>query len=182
MWQWLGQNDKSIGALVSILSFIVALGGVFYGGIQYVEAKEAKRTENSISYLNRYNSDPVLKARTRADELLILERPGFVELFENMQDVAEYQTYFENFIQRNELATGLMLVFSFYEELVTCMEANVCDRNTANVFFQVGGRKFVENYYPLICKLRREWENPAIYKTVEDYFLGERPVPLCPES
>jgi hypothetical protein len=182
LWQWLGQNDKSIGALVSILGFIVALGGGLYGVVQYVEAKEAARTENSIAYLNRYNSAPVLTARTRADELLIQEHPGFVRLFESMQDIAEYHTYFENFIQRNDVTTELMLVLSFYEELVTCMEANVCDSDTADVFFRVGGRKFVENYYPLICKLRREWKNPAIYKTVEDHYLGDRREPLCLEN
>jgi hypothetical protein len=167
-----------------IAALAVVIGGIF-GVFQYLEHKSAVRVDRSMAFVERYHSDGLLmQARLKITDSmsenvarinLILTNPEIPA-----SDLAQhYHQEITKLIGQDQLTGSLEQIFTFYEQIILCRELNLCDGAVSEQFFDTDGRAFVRTFYPYICHVREQWNNPLKYQRVLSFYVKSSNG-LCP--
>lgn len=160
-----------------LAALAVVIGGLF-GVFQYLEHKSAVRIDRTMAFVERYHSDGLLlEARLKISNSM-KRRVG--EINELLTDPAikpknlaqKYNSEINRLIETDELYGSLEQILTFYEQIIMCRELNLCDVAIAEQFFDTDGKAFIRTYYPYVCQLREQWNNPEKYELVLAFYVG----------
>ena len=169
------QLSEVIGTWVAALS--VVIGGLF-GVYQYLEHKDLVRVERSMVFIDRYHgNDQLLDSRLKIVATL---NNNLGQINKVLKDVkvepsklgSLYHAEILKIVKSSSLAVPLQHLFAFYEQTLLCREMALCDDVTMARFFDKDGRSFTRTFYPFICNIREEWNNPEAFNTVIDFYVG----------
>lgn len=167
------QLAEVAGTWVAALS--VVIGGLF-GIYQYLEHKSAVKVDRSMAFVERYHGNSMLvEARLKITESMskraielnkVLQVPNLTP--RKLQ--ANYDQAVLNLIKEDQLSGALEQLFTFYEQILLCREMDLCEGEVAKQFFDTDALGFVNTYYPYICNIRKEWQNPNQYKKITVFY------------
>ena len=170
------QMAEIAGTWVAAIAVVV---GGFFGIYQYLEHKSAVRVDRSMAFVERYHGNSMLvEARLKIIESItnktehikkVLEDPNLEP--EKIPDV--YNTEILKLIKEDKLAGPLEQLFTFYEQIILCREMDLCEEEVSKQFFDADARDFISTYYPYICNLRQDWNNPNQYKKVTQFYSSK---------
>ena len=161
-----------------VAAIAVVVGGLF-GIYQYLEHKSAVRVDRSMAFVERYHGNSMLvEARLVIIQSInnktehikqVLENPDLKP--ENISDA--YNAEILKLIKEDKLAGPLEQLFTFYEQIILCREMDLCEEEVSKQFFDADAQDFISTYYPYICNLRKEWNNPNQYLKVTQFYSSE---------
>lgn len=186
MRQVLEQNKP----LADLLKGWLGIGAVVCAGVlapvEYLDVKQEKRVERTLSYVERYG-DRYADAAAILDEAIDVQ---FAQLSSLLTDTTlsaeelsgEYTTFIMTLFADGELRTAMNSVLRFHEELAQCITNHLCDKEVAMSFFSNSAGDMLRTYYPYICDKRSKWNDPEAYQSIEHLYLGESVANMCENS
>ena len=70
----------------------------------------------------------------------------------------------------------ILILANYYNGIASCVESNLCDKETAKVLFKTEGSLFFKNYYPFFCHLNQRWQDRMVtLESIEFYGLEYEP-------
>jgi len=174
------------GIAEALNSWLGVLGIIFagaYGLFEYIEHKQAVKVERSLAYVEKNRTGSVGEARLYLNQLLaknqqslidILSQPGQTEV----ELGKAYNDFIIQIVKSAEAQRKLEISFSFYEEIVICVERELCDREVIISFFSNDAKGLFNSFYPYVCSLRRQWNNDTVYLKTEKFY-GKTATDIC---
>lgn len=159
-----------------VAAITVVLGGVF-GVFQYLEHKSAVRVDRTMGFVERYHSDGLLMdARLSITNSMNLHVDDINRLLTNSaikpENLAKtYNDEINKIVEQDSLSGHLEQIFTFYEQIVLCRELILCDKPVAEQFFDTDAKAYIRTYYPYICAVRKQWNNPSKFARVVDFYI-----------
>jgi hypothetical protein len=160
-----------------VAAITVVIGGLF-GIYQYLEHKSAVRIDRSMAFVERYHGNSMLvEARLKITESIYNNTDHIKKILENPELKPEslpaaYNSEILKLIKKEKLASSLEQLFTFYEQIILCRELGLCEEEVSKKFFDADAQDFISTYYPYICNIRQEWNNPAQYKKVTEFYVS----------
>jgi hypothetical protein len=178
------QLAEIIGTWVAAIA--VVIGGIF-GMFQFLEHKSALRVDRTMAFVERYHTTSLLvEARLRVTDVMsrrvedineVLKKPDIAT-----DDLSKmYNAEVVKIVREESLSGPLEQLFTFYEQILMCRKMELCEAEVAENFFDADGEAFLLTFYPYICHIRSEWNNPKQYEKVMTYYLGEN-LEVCDEN
>ena len=164
---------------------IMVIGGVF-GIFQYLEHKRDVRIERSMNFVERFQDNTVtLEARKNLSRSIDGQIDELNALLSNKVLKAKelsalYDAEIVKLVKQDTLTEHLKHIFTFYEQLVYCVEMELCDREVADMFFETEAKSLIRTFYPYICHIRKEWYDTEVYATIVRFYIGEK-AEICKE-
>ena len=158
-----------------VAAITVVIGGLF-GVYQYLEHKSAVRVDRSMAFVERYHGNSMLvEARLKIIESINSKTEHIKQVLENPELKPEkisaaYSAEILKLIKEDNLAGSLEQLFTFYEQIILCREMGLCEEEVSKQFFDADAQDFISTYYPYICNVRKEWNNPNQYKKVTQFY------------
>jgi hypothetical protein len=141
--------------------------------------------DRAMEFVDRYNgTGQLLDSRTRVSEATsnsmdaiagVLKDPGLSE----RELAAAYSDTILNMVEEAQLSASLEQLFNFYDQLLICREMQLCDEQVAAEFFDTEAGSFSRTFYPWVCQVRSDWNNPAAFERVLDFYLGGDSAKVC---
>ena len=158
---------------------IAVIVGGFFGVFQYLEHKAAVRVDRTMAFVERYHSDGLLmEARLKLSDSMTEKVDEINQLLMNdsiepEELASKYHAKIISLIAEDDLSSSLEQILTFYEQIILCRELNLCDSSVAEEFFDTDGRGFVRTYYPYVCQLRNQWNNPRQFERVVAFYIDD---------
>nr|AGO88286.1 protein of unassigned function [Methylobacterium oryzae CBMB20] len=160
-------GDRSVTALLDTLeavSKILLIIGTLVGGgwavYEYLEKKQDVRIAESIGYVKRFSSEPLIGAQNRIGQAWYAARSQLQILAATpvasseefakrkrqlVMSVVEASPVSLGSGKQRGIVSDADLIVGFFDELHICMTSNLCDKKIAQGFF----RPYVERFYCL---------------------------------
>jgi len=146
--------------------------------------QDPAKVERAMDFVDRYSADSLLEARTRVSEATsnamdsiagVLRNPDLTE-----QELAQaYGDTILEMVAQENLSGSLEQLFNFYEQVLTCHEMKLCDEQVLAGFFESDAGGFSRTFYPWVCQIRADWNNPAAFERVLDFYLEGNSATVC---
>jgi hypothetical protein len=178
------QLAEIIGTWVAAVAVVV--GGIF-GMFQFLEHKSALQVDRTMAFVERYHANNLLvEARLKVTDVMARRVEDINKVLKNPEiapdDLARmYNAEVVKIVKEESLSGPLEQLFTFYEQILMCRSMELCEAEVAENFFDTDGKAFLFTFYPYICHIRSEWNNPTYYEKVVTYYLGGSPG-LCDEN
>ena len=163
-----------IGTWVEVVAVVLASIFAVY---QFLEHKSAVRVERSMAFVERYqDSGLIQEARIKITDSMSKQLPKINQVLTNQKLSAVelnsiYSTEIMLIVEQESLGSWLEYLFVFYEQILLCRELNLCDDSVAELFLDDDARHYVRTFYPYICHVRSEWNNPEAYAKVLGFYV-----------
>ena len=146
---------------------------------------ETAQVNRAMEFVDQYNgAGQLLDARNRVSEATnngmdeiaqVLRNPDLSE-----QELATaYNNTIVNMVEEENLATSLEQLFKFYEQVLICREMRLCDEDVLAGFFDTDAGGFTRTFYPWVCRVRADWNNPGAFEGVMDFYLEADSQAVC---
>ena len=141
--------------------------------------------DRTMEFVDQYNSTgQILDARNRVSQATagamenltsVLKDPGLSE-----QELARaYSETILQIVEEEDLRASLEQLFRFHEQQLICREMYLCNDEVAAGFFDDDTGDLVRTFYPWVCQVRSDWNNPGEFGRVMDFYLGEAGATVC---
>lgn len=174
-------------AIVPWITVFGLLAGGVYTLVEYRSHERSRRIEATTSYVTRYMAPPLSDYRAtlvkrwqthEADLLALLKNANLAPAELNRQ----YSARILAMVTADELALPIQETILFFEQLANCVTLKLCEPDAVNSMLAVQAQEFLHQYYPYICHLRQEWNDPSIARQLEQVFnaasIGKN---ICPQ-
>jgi hypothetical protein len=148
---------------IGIAALIV--GGV-WAAFQYLEKVKDDRTKVTISYVERFDKPPLYVAR---DRITSVWGKYDADLRRALVNYEKYRHFVLSTIHKEEIEPDIVAMMDFFDELQLCVNHNVCDRETAFLFFGPHVKSFYALHYAYFEDQRKKWNDPSIGKDTEAF-------------
>lgn len=175
------QLAEVIGTWTAAITVII---GALFGLFEYIEHKENLKVDRAFEFVTSYQSNEYLvKARLDISTVTEESLPAIYEIIKNPKltsdELAEaYHSEIMKIIEQNKLSSSIEQVFTFYEQVLLCRNMALCDETVLKNFFDNDAGTYTRTFYPYICTLRKEWNNPKVYERVISFYT-ENSNDLC---
>jgi len=148
---------------------VITIIGALFAGYQYLESRSDLRVSRTLDYVNKLdsNSSRVGKSYNGVVTKTLNDYHNSIARF-NLAKLSEEKAS----ILRDKLLKGILSrsaegiegdsfkdalndVVIFYEQLQICIEEDLCDKQTAETFFQNDARRLWENFNIYLLKIRK---------------------------
>lgn len=108
---------------LDILAALATIGGIAFAIQQYLSAINDARINQTLSYVARFDSDPIL--------------PSLVKLYQAYEKNPQVLTTGDptaaeiDFIQHNRFEWDAVVLGDFFDQLYVCLSAKICDQGLA---------------------------------------------------
>ena len=159
------------------MAIMVIIGGLF-GLYEYTEYKATLRVDRALEFVNSYQSnDHVVNARTKISATVEKRLPEISQVLSNpsldADELAQaYHDAIMTIVEEDGLSAPLEQLFTYYEQVLLCREMELCDETVLENFFDNDAGSYSRTFYPYICALRKDWNNPDVYMRVAEYYMG----------
>lgn len=146
--------------------------------------QDPAKVDRAMEFVDRYSADSLLKARARVSEATanamdsitaVLRNPDLTEL----ELTQAYGDTILKMVAQENLSGSLEQLFNFYEQVLTCYEMKLCDEQVLTGFFESDAGGFSRTFYPWVCQIRADWNNPAAFERVLDFYLEGNSSTVC---
>lgn len=169
------QLAEIIGTWIAAIAVIVAS---IFGFYEYLEHKSGVRVDRSMAFVERYHGDNLLMASRL--KITAAMNHGIDEINQILSDPQLkpedlgklYKIEIMKLVEEESLSGSLEQVFTFYEQILLCRSMELCEDSVAENFFDNDGRAYIRTFYPYICDIRQEWNNPGQYERVVNFYIG----------
>ena len=137
-----------LGKVTGAVSFLIAAP---YALAQYIEAREAARVEQTLSFFKMYNAVPYSGYREKFTRALIKNR----DLIEKAApDGDAYGKLQLQILSQEDIETETFLLFDFFDGVAVCVSDQLCDSNTAIELFKPRAADIYFNFYQFMVVQR----------------------------
>ena len=164
-----------VGTWTAAITVII---GAVFGLYEYIEHKENLKVDRAFEFVTSYQSNEYL-VKARLDISMVQEEslPAIYEILKNPKltsdELAEaYHSEIMKMIKQSKLSSSIEQVFTFYEQVLLCRDMALCDETVLKNFFDNDAGSYTRSFYPYICTLRKEWNNPMVYERVISFYIG----------
>lgn len=167
-------------ALAIVTITAIVFGGGF-GLLEYLDKKKESQISNTLDLVKRFQTTEVLETRQTLDEAWSSNYSDLLEVLSPAEEPPDYDVskaykeYVMGFVERYKFSVQINLILEFYEQVVICVNASICDVNTVNDFFLRNGKVFFRKFYPYVCNQRRKWNDPSAWSDAQNYFTKKDP-------
>ena len=184
MKQALEKSAPIIEHLKSWLGIVAVIGAGVVTPWEYIDLKQEKRVERTLSYVERYGDGGYMDSAILLDEAIADRHEQLVAVLQNADLPAReiesaYSRVILGIFDDRELRRAMNSVLRFQEELVQCVVNDLCDRKVALSFFSNSTGDMLRSYYPYICDKRARWQDQDAFRDVENFYLGESDTDIC---
>ena len=164
----------------------VVLGGGF-ALLQYRDAASASRVAKALEVYQRYSKDEVLAARTKIDRAWLLAEPQMIEFLRKrsgtprVQLASQWRTFVSGVVKNARVEPELLTVVDYFEEVATCIDAAICDPETARRFLKARALLFYRQHYCYIVGRRQQTSDPDFAAGIEK-IIGQKSNDSCGEE
>ena len=152
-----------------VIATWVTIIGVFIGGvfalIQHYDKASSERVKTTLDYVQRFNKDPLQKARIRLEEFWNEQAESvFGKTANSEKELAEFIV---TTIRNNKLGKDMALLIEFFENLHACICGKLCDEDTAKRFFGKYSFDFYGLFFPYLEEQRQRLKDESFAIGVE---------------
>jgi hypothetical protein len=137
-----------IGKVSGAVTFLLAAP---YALIEYLQAKDAARIEQTLNMFKMYNSTPFASYREKLTKALVKNKE---KIDEASKDVGAFQAAQFQIIRQEDIETELLLIFDFFDGVAVCVTSGVCDNDTAVQLFKPRALDIYVNFYQYMIAQR----------------------------
>lgn len=149
--------------LVSWISLLGLLVGGVWSVLEYIGRQEQNEVEAVLERLKQLDDGAVANAYFEVEDAWIKgvgKLNGELDKRRDNEDLSEfYRGYVLRFVEENRLASELRRTMQFFERVAACVDAGICDRETAYRLVGPQALRIRNNYYPYIERLRTVTKN-----------------------
>ena len=136
------------------------------------------RAERAMEFVDQFGSGPLADARAKVVEATNEGMETFTSIITDTgltdeQVAAAFNETIWNLVEEKQLDTPLQLIFEHYEKMLTCREQQLCDAQVLGDYFDKQATEFSNLWYPWVCQVRAEWQNPAAFEQVLDFYIED---------
>ena len=145
----------------------------------------AAKVERAMEFVDQYNSTgQLLDSRTRVSEATANGMDSLASVLKdttlNEQELAAaYNNTILNLVKEENLGASLEQLFNFYEQQLICRDMQLCDDEVVAGFIDNEAGGFSRTFYPWVCQVRSDWNNPGTYGRVLDFYLKDASAKVC---
>lgn len=154
--------------LVSWITLFGLVAAGFWTLLEYFDRQEQRATEVVLERLQHFENGPVGQAYFKVEDAWINDTANLNEQLEGIEknvDISRaYEIHIVQFIKEREIAFDVRRTMYFFERLAACVEARICDRETA---YRLLGPQVLwirNNHYPYILHLRELTQNELYFE------------------
>jgi hypothetical protein len=154
---------EAISKILLIVATIVGGGWVIY---EYLEKKQDARVAESIGYVRRFSTEPLIAARTRIGQAWYASRSQLQalattpvssseefarrkrQLVISVVDTAPFVT--SSTTKQRGIVAEVDLIIGFFDELQVCVASGLCDWKTIDDFFAPYAKRFYCLHEPFL--------------------------------
>jgi hypothetical protein len=137
-----------IGKISGAISFLLAAP---YALIQYWQAQDASRVEQTLNFYKLYNAKPFTDYREKMTDELVKHKDDLNRAALSEASLLKVQS---DLIKNDNVATELLLLFDFFDGVAVCVTAKVCDDETAVKLFKPRAMDLYVNFYQYMMMQR----------------------------
>jgi|GEM_PF-5777501 hypothetical protein len=137
-----------IGKVAGAISFLFAAP---YALVQYIQARDAARVEQTLSLFKMYNSAPFSGYREKITKSLAKNKD---RIDESSKDVAEFKALQFQILKQDDIEPELLLLLDFFDGVAVCVTSELCDNDTAIKLFKPRAADIYVNFYQYISEQR----------------------------
>jgi hypothetical protein len=131
-----------LGKVAGALTFLF---GIPYGIEQYVEKQYEGRVAETLELFKQFSGTPLSTYREDITKAIVANNAainaaaklGADQLRDAVLDV----------VQKSQIETDLLMTMDFFDAVATCVERNLCDRDTAQRLFSPRARDLLNVFY-----------------------------------
>lgn len=141
--------------------------------------------DRAMDFVDQFNSTgQILDARNRVSEATnknmeaiagVLRDPDLDE----QQLAVAYNDAILQMIDEENLDTPLEQLFKFHEQVLICREMQLCDEQVISGFLDNEAGSFTHTFYPWVCRVRADWNNPTAFQRVLDFYVEGNSATVC---
>jgi hypothetical protein len=135
------------------------------------------KADRAMEFVDQFNgTEQLLDARNRVSEATasginaiasVLNDPDLSE-----QELAQaYSDTILKMVEEEQLGASLEQLFKFYEQQLICRDMQLCDNEVLAGFVDNEAGGFSRTFYPWVCQVRADWNNPTAFERVLDFYL-----------
>jgi hypothetical protein len=121
-----------LGKVAGVITFLF---GIPYGLWQYLDLRHEKRVEQSLALHNLFNSTSFLASRAKITRALTKHWSEIDPLFDPY-DASKIASTLERVLAAEDAEADVHLVIDFFDGVSSCVNAALCDSNTALDLFK----------------------------------------------
>jgi hypothetical protein len=167
----------------------VTAAGLLLGGsytvFEYRQQQSEKRVATTMEYVSRFLSAPLSEHRAAASTAWQTYEPEILGVLMNAEKLDEreriekYGATIIRMVNENSLAIPIQEELLYFEQLAQCVKLDLCDRDVARSMLYRPAKEFLNQYYPYVCALRKEWNDPTTAAGLEEFVRGETGKDAC---
>jgi len=174
-WTAAKLRTETIAPWLTVLGLIA--GGI-YTLVEYQNHERQQRIETTMGYVTRYMSPPLSDHRVvllrqwqrhESDLLAVLRNTSL----SSDELLRHYSTKILAMVTDDGLAAPIQELVLFFEQLANCVSLELCQRDAVNSMLAGQAQEFLHQYFPYVCYLRNEWNDPSIAHQLEQVFNPE---------
>src|SRR5688572_23014770 len=137
-----------LGKVTGAVSFLFAAP---YALVQYVQAQEASRIEQTLSMFKMYNTAPFSGYREKLTKSLAKYKD---EINNAAKDEVAFGALQFQILTQENIEAELLLLFDFFDGVAVCVTAEVCDNDAAIKLFKPRAIDIYVNFYQYMIAQR----------------------------
>ncbi len=122
-----------------------------------------------MAYVSRFMTSPVSDYRAALEKQWQENEDDILKVLKS-QINRDYYNKIISMVDNRDLSSSIQGMVLFFEQLGTCVNLNICDRDAVTLLLAKQGQLFFRQYYPYICRLRSKWGDPSIGHELEVFF------------
>ena len=154
-------NQSWLSHAVSVFTILAIVGGL-YG---YFSSQHDKRVEKTFEFYKSFRTDPL-----RKDWALLISR--WSESADKAKPLLDQEKYDDlstlviSLVSDKDGSEAFNHIADFFDELNSCVEHSLCDRNSAVALLKESANEFIEPYGAYISFLRKKYGNETIGSSI----------------
>lgn len=142
--------------ILKVILITASLSAVY----QYFDVKQENRVKKAMEFVNNFNNGQLQNAQLKLSEYWSDYEDGFEQLQGSIENEKERALIIETIVlpvvsKNYEHRANVDLLVNFFENLQTCIENRICDKDVSQSFFGKYAFSFFDLYQPLINKKRK---------------------------
>ncbi|MBR0812796.1 MULTISPECIES: DUF4760 domain-containing protein [Bradyrhizobium] len=130
-----------IGKVSGAISFLIAAP---YALVQYWQARDNARVEQTLGFYKLYNSKPFTDYREKLTKALVKYRAQLNVAAQSTEQLLATQV---DLVKSEDVEMELLLLFDFFDGVAVCVASDVCDNDTAVRLFRPRAIDIYLNFY-----------------------------------
>jgi hypothetical protein len=165
-----------IGKISGAVSFLIAAP---YALVQYWQARDAARVEQTLNLYRLYNVKPFTDYREKVTKGLVKYRDKLNQAAGSETSLLAVQS---KMVKTEDVEMELLLLLDFFDGVRVCVSSKVCDNDTAVQLFKPRALDLYFNFYQYMMFQRANGATPDFGSGLQAIAKSGLPIPLKPKT